>query len=131
MAAWKGEDAVDWPDLERSLRCFLEGWTLRIFRIEELGMVSELGEGREEFRRRALGLMRPTVQDLVECEEIDEASLEGRKRQLAGEIARLTASIESWESDGSGAAVKRAEIGTLWVADDVELLPPRYRALML
>ena len=40
----------------------LELLDLRFYRIAEIGLVSELGEGRDDFRRRAFGLLRAQVQ---------------------------------------------------------------------
>ena len=136
LQPWSGEQIGDPEDIENVLRHHLCGWRLELFRIEELGMVSEIGEGREEFRRRALGLLRPNVQATVAAKEGNAspnggADTDGRTVQLAREMARMAGSIETWECPDPTAAVRRAEIGTLWVAPGVDLQPPRYRSLML
>lgn len=121
----------------------LASWDLRFFRIAELGLVSELGEGRDDFRRRALGLLRPQVQARV-----DELSGENRRGlswfrrsrkpdvedarvRMAAILARLADSIEERAVADVAAAVSRAELGTLMVPDGVTLRPPRYRELMV
>jgi hypothetical protein len=125
LQRWQGEDLVEPAEIERLLNRHLEHLKLAFFRLELLGMTSELGEGMDDFRRRALGQLRPEIQSLVDTAETD------RKGELALNISSIANSIEEWRCTDPTSAVKRAEIGTLWVAEGVALQPPKFRSLMI
>ena len=119
------------PDAEAErlvadLRQVLAGRALSFFRIPEIGLVSEIGEGREDFRRRATGGLRPQLQRRLAAEEGAAA-----RERLASELASLTSSIETLELGDLGRWVRRAELGALLVAPGVRLEAPRYRSLMI
>ena len=135
-----GEDG---SRLEHDLAAALAGRSLCLFRIPALAMASEIGEGREDFRRRATGVLRPQLQRRLEAPEAGAASrlpwrrraaeraAAGRKEQLAAELTALAGSIETIELDDLGRFVRRAEVGALLVDPSVRLEAPRYRPLMV
>ncbi len=104
----------------------LAGRTLSFFRIPEIGLVSEIGEGREDFRRRATGGLRPQLQRRLAAEHGA-----GAREQMASELAKLASSIETLELGDVGSWVRRAELGVLLLAPGVRLEAPRYRPLMI
>jgi hypothetical protein len=108
------------------LRLALAGRTLSFFRIPEIGLVSEIGEGREDFRRRATGGLRPQLQRRLAAEPGP-----GAREKLASELASLASSIETLELGDLGRLVRRAELGLLLVAPGIRLAAPQYRALMI
>jgi len=109
-------------DLQRALA----GRRLSFFRIPEIGLVSEIGEGREDFRRRATSGLRPQLQRRLAAEEGAAA-----RERMASELASLSSSIETLELGDFGRWVRRAELGVLLVAPGVRLEAPRYRPLMI
>ena len=117
------------PEAERlvtDLRQALAGRTLSFFRIPEIGLVSEIGEGREDFRRRATGGLRPQLQRRLAAEQGAAA-----RERIASELVSLSSSIETLELLDFGRWVRRAELGVLLVAPGVRLEAPRYRPLMI
>jgi hypothetical protein len=117
------------PEAERldgELRLALAGRSLSFFRIPQLELISEIGEGREDFRRRATGGLRPQLQRRIAGDR--ETAV---KEQLASELAALVASIETLELDDLSQWVRRAEVGVLLVAPGVRLEAPKYRPLMI
>lgn len=142
-AGGEGSGGVALERVEEELSRMLAGRSLRLFRIPTLGLVSEIGEGREDFRRRATGLLRPEVERRAgEISSRQLPRLPWRRRAaerrrdaettaLATELAVLAGSIESTELDDLRRFVRRAEAGELLVADGIRLAPPRHRALML
>jgi hypothetical protein len=134
---------TDVADLEANLRRALERRCLRLYRIPALGLVSEIGEGREDFRRRSTGLLRPEVQRRVaEINAETTSRLPWRRRaverrradatsRLAAEVAGLAGSIEDVELPDLTLHIRRAEIGILLVAPGVRLEAPRHRSLMI
>lgn len=131
-------DAVEF-DLQRALA----GRTLQLLRLPQLGMVSEIGEGREDFRRRAIGGLRPQLERRLETARAStsswlpwrrraaEGAVSAQKERLAAELSTLAASIETVELEGLDRHVRRAEVGVLLVAPEVRLEAPRYRSLMI
>ncbi len=112
--------------LANELRRALAGRRLVFFRLPEVGLISETGEGREDFRRRATGGLRPQLQRRLEGERATAV-----KERIASELAALVASIEAFELDDLSSWVRRAEVGVLLVAPGVRLEAPRYRPLMV
>jgi hypothetical protein len=55
----------------------------------------------------------------------------GQRGELARRIAEISGSIDRWRCPDPRSAVKRAEVGTLWVAEGLDLQPPEHRSLML
>jgi hypothetical protein len=130
--------------LEDDLAAALASRTLRLFRIPALAVVSEIGEGREDFRRRATGGLRPQLQRRLEAEAAPRSSswlpwrrraaeraAAAHKEQLAAELSALAGSIETLELEDLGRYVRRAEVGALLVAPGVTLEAPKYRPLMI
>ncbi len=121
----------------------LESLDLRFFRIADLGLVSELGEGREDFRRRAMGLLRPELQSRIDSVieqpiskwpwrgNSQQRKRESARNRMAAELATLANSIEEFQVTDVAGALSRAEVGTLLVPGGAELAPPRYRDLMV
>jgi hypothetical protein len=117
------------PDAEgvvADLRQALAGRNLSFFRIPEIGLVSEIGEAREYFRRRATGGLRPQLKRRLAAEQGAAA-----RERMASELASLSSSIETLELGDFGRWVRRAELGALLVAPGVRLEAPRYRPLMV
>jgi hypothetical protein len=112
--------------LVAGFRQALAGRTLSFFRIPEIGLVSEIGEGREDFRRRAIGGLRPQLQRRLTAKHGA-----GAREQLASELAILAASIETLQLGDLGRWVRRAELGVLLVAPGIRLAAPQYRPLMI
>jgi hypothetical protein len=138
--------AVAEPDAEvlrAELRQALSLLPLRFYRIPDLGLVSEIGEGRDDFRRRAVGGLRPEVQRRVAPlagepptrlpwkRRAAERRLADAKAGLASQLAALIGSMETLELPDLAAHVSRAEVGLLLVAPELELEPPAHRSLML
>lgn len=134
---------ADVADVEGTLRRALEQRCLHLYRIPTLGLVSEIGEGREDFRRRVTGLLRPELQRRVgEIGAQTESRLPWRRRaaersradatnRLAAEVAGLAGSIEDVELPDLTLHIRRAEVGVLLVAPGVRLEAPRHRSLMI
>jgi hypothetical protein len=117
------------PDLEglvANLRQTLAGRTLSLFRIPEIGLVSEIGEGREDFRRRATGALRPQLQRRLAADQGGAT-----RERMASELASLASSIETIQLGDFGLWVRRVELGVLLVAPEVRLEAPRFRPLMI
>ena len=126
LRALEDEPAPEAERLEGELRVALAGRGLTFFRIPDLGLVSEIGEGREEFRRRTTGALRPQLQRRL-AEEQGAAARE----QAASQLAALAASIETLGLEDLARWVRRAELGVLLVAPGVRLEAPQYRPLMI
>lgn len=134
---------IDVAEVEATFRRALEQRCLRLYRIPAIGLVSEIGEGREDFRRRATGLLRPEVQRRVaEMSAEPRPKLPWRRRaaerrhsdaksRLAAEVAGLAESIEDVELPDLTTHIRRAEFGVLVVAPGVRLEAPRHRSLMI
>jgi hypothetical protein len=125
LQRWTGEDPSDRSAVEARLADLVNRLDLGLYRIPGLGMVSELGEGRDEFRRRALAILRPKIQHAADSRDDGEAG------SMVGAVARIAGSIETWSVPDAAEAVKRAEVGTLWLARGVALEARRDRPLML
>jgi hypothetical protein len=119
-------DPPEMEGVEADLRLALAGRTLNFFRIPEIGLVSEIGEGREDFRRRATAGLRPQLERRLAAEPGP-----GAREKLASELASLASSIETLELGDLGRWVRRAELGLLLVAPGIRLAAPQYRALMI
>jgi hypothetical protein len=138
-----GAPDTDVTRVEAELRQALAARPLQLFRIPDIGVVSEIGEGRDDFRRRATGMLRPELQRRVAAIAARSSSrLPWRRRaaerrqaddkaRLAAELATLGGSIETIEVGDLARHVRRAEIGLLLVAPGVRLEAPRHRALMI
>lgn len=126
LRALADEPVPEGDQLEGELRLALAGRSLRLFRIPQLELISEIGEGREDFRRRAAGGLRPQLQRRIEGDR--ETAV---KERIASELAALVASIETAELEDLSRWVRRAEVGVLLVAPGVRLEAPRYRPLMI
>lgn len=142
-AAVADESVADPEEMVTELRRVLADRSLRLYRIPDIGLASEIGEGREDFRRRATGLLRPEVQRRIDsmtagprsrlpwrrrAREREEADAKAR---IAAEIAGLADAIETVEFEDLAEQVRRAEVGMLLVAPDVLLEAPRHRSLMI
>jgi len=126
LRALADEPVPEAERLEGELRLALAGRSLSFFRIPQLELISEIGEGREDFRRRASGGLRPQLQRRIAGDR--EAAV---KERIASELAALAASIETAELKDLSRWVRRAEVGVLLVAPGVRLEAPRYRPLMI
>ena len=126
LRALAGGPALEGDRLEGELRQALAGRALSFYRIPEIGLVSEIGEGREDFRRRAGAALRPQLQ-----RRLAAGAGAAAKEQAASQLAALAASIETLELGDLGRWVRRAEIGALLVAPGVKLEAPKYRPLMI
>jgi len=125
LRALEDEPTPEADRLEDELRQALAGRGLTFFRIPDLGLVSNIGEGREDFRRRTTGALRPELQRRLAAER--GAAV---KEWIASGLAGIAASIETLELEDLGRWVRRAELGVLLVAGDVRLAAPRHRELM-
>lgn len=97
--------------LAETARRVVSGWPPVLYRHADLGLVSDLGEVREQFRRRCLALARPAV--------LHEAS-EGRDG--AALIAGLVAGIEDMPLGKGEVRPARFTARLAWYPED---LPPR------
>ncbi len=128
LQPWQEPDPYPEDDLAAQLDGFLAGWELRFFRLGPSELVSELGEGRDDFRRRATGLLRPEIQSRI----ADPPERDSReKSRIASELGQVVASMEEIVVDDPSACVRRAQVGRLWVAPGVHLGPRRPRDPML
>lgn len=138
--------AASGPDAEvlvEELRRALSVHRLLFYRIPDLGVVSEIGEGKDDFRRRALGGLRPEVERRVAAlasrptsrlpwrRRAAERRLAEDKAAIAAHMAALADSIETFELPGLSTHVNRAQVGLLLVAPALQLEPPTHRSLML
>lgn len=139
LQPWRGGDPLSENDPETQFRAFLANWNLRFFRLRGAELVSELGEGRGEFRRRASALLRPEIQSRID--DLD-ARPQGRqtaerehrsqeKSRIAAELSQAVASMEETAVEDPTECVRRAEVGRLWLAPGVQLHPRRHRDPML
>ena len=126
LRALADEPVPEAERLEGELRLALAGRSLSFFRIPQLELISEIGEGSEDFRRRATGGLRPQLQRRIAGDR--ETAV---KEQLASELAALVASIETLELDDLSQWVRRAEVGVLLMARGVRLEAPKYRPPMI
>jgi len=122
-------------DLLHDLRHWLGDWSLPFYRQPDLGLVSELGEHREGFRRRVATQLRPHIQKKLR--EIDQEPLprlpwrrhsaeearKAEKQRLAAESALLTEHIETTAIRRLADAVQSVGLGVLFVPPGVELRP--------
>lgn len=143
LQPWRGGDPLSENDPETQFRAFLADWDLRFFRLRGAELVSELGEGRGEFRRRASALLRPEIQSRID--DLDARPLTrtpGRrsaehehrsqeKSRIAAELSQAVASMEETAVEDPTKCVRRAEVGRLWLAPGVQLHPRRHRDPML
>jgi hypothetical protein len=130
-------------EIEQELRSWFDRHPLRFYRFSQLGAVSEVGEGLDEFRRRVMGSLQPEVRRRLE--EVDagapslmpwrrrarEARRGNARRELAAGVAELSNRIEELAIEDAPAAVRRAEAGLLLVAAGVDLAPRHARDLMI
>jgi hypothetical protein len=120
-------------DIEAELSRLLRGVALRFFRIAETNMVSEPCEGRDAFRRRASGAVRPLIQHRI----ASHSSVKGQEHanrasaRLASELARATSTMEQLDVESLAPWVRRADVGELWLAPGVTLAPRRHRDPMV
>jgi hypothetical protein len=126
LRALADEPVPEAERLEGELRLALAGRSLSFFRIPQLELISEIGEGREDFRRRATGGLRPQLERRIAGDRETPV-----KERLASELAALVASIETAEVEDLSRWVRRAEAGVLLVAPGIKLEAPRYRPLMV
>jgi len=126
LRALADEPVPEAKRLEGELRLALAGRSLSFFRIPQLELISEIGEGSEDFRGRATGGLRPQLQRRIAGDR--ETAV---KEQLASELAALVASIETLELDDLSQWVRRAEVGVLLMARGVRLEAPKYRPPMI
>lgn len=130
-------------ELEQELRRGLARMPLQLYRMAGIGLVSEIGEGMDDFRRRATGLLRPELQRRIATivgEPVDGAHVPrgdadrrqvDEKGRLAAELAGIAGSIEAIELLDATEHIRRAQVGLLLVAPGVRLETPRHRALMI
>jgi hypothetical protein len=138
-AAARYDDMPSFRQLELELRRWLDEWRLRFYASPALALVSEIGEDRDDFRRRVAGLIRPELQRRLDgLSHGARPRLPWRRRkagqrraelraEMVEELARLLAGIEELELSGGAGAVRRAEAGVLVVAEGVTLHPPGLR----
>ena len=126
---------IDTAPIVEELESLLAARPPTFYRIPELGVVSDLGEGREDFRRRVLGALRPVFQQRIDAlERAPGSRLPWRRRrrdevrrrtrnELAARLASLANSIESHTCRHPWDTVRRIEIGILLVPDGLDLTP--------
>ncbi len=120
-------------DVVAALQSWLSSWPLEMHRHTEIGLVSELGESRVDFQRRIMAVVRPELQRRVGRTDQDtgfrwpwrrRAAEEDRTRRregLAAGVAQLGSGIETRAVDSTADAVRRAEIGVLVCAREIDL----------
>lgn len=138
-----GSADTDADALAAELRQALSDLPLCFYRVPDVGLVSEIGEGRDDFRRRAAGVLRPEVQRRLDAlagespprlpwrRRAATRRINDAKAGLAAQVAALVDSIETLELPSLADHVHRAQVGHLLVAAGVRLEPPRHRRLML
>lgn len=143
LRAAETASGADAEQLVGELRRALSAHPLRFYRIPDLGVVSEIGERQDDFRRRALGGLRPEVERRAAAlasrptsrlpwrRRAAERRLAEAKAGLAAHMAALVDSMETLELPDLGAHVNRAQVGLLLVAPELRLGPPAHRSLML
>lgn len=143
LQPWRDTEPDPDDDAEEELRAMLAQWDLRFFRLQGTGLVSELGEGRGEFRRRASAFLRPEIQSRIDALEAqplpanpDRRSIELKRRseeksRMAAELTAAVSAMEEKVVRNPADWVRRAEVGRLWLAPGVQLEQPRNRDLML
>lgn len=116
-----------------SLTMWLESWCLELYRQPDVGLVSELGESRADFRRRLRTAMGPEMQRRIQAlETAPRAALPWRRRraatqvaaareQLAETVSTVTDRLEVRRIADPVAAVREAVIGVLRVPPGREL----------
>lgn len=136
-------DQATVDDMTTRLLEGLASWDLRFFRIADLEIVSELGEGRGDFRRRAMGLLRPEIQSRIDRisgqptsrlpwrRHSQEREREAARTRLASALGSLADSIEERRVPDVAAVVRSVELGTLLVPEGVMLHRARHRELMI
>jgi len=127
------------------LRAVIATLPLEFFRLPDLDAVSEFGEGREAFRRRVLGVLRPALQQAVD-EAAGKAAVrrlrpwrreraaEMRRRrqaELAGRLSSLAGAMETFTCRDPWSTVRRIEIGILRIPEGVDLTPTSPRDPMI
>jgi hypothetical protein len=137
----EGELSAD--EIQQELRSWFARHPLRFYRISGLGAVSEVGEGLDEFRRRVLGSLQPELRRRLENvgaaarsvfpwrRRAQEARRSDTRRELAAGVAELSNRIEELAIEDTLAAVRRAEVGLLLVAEGVDLAPRAVTDLMI
>jgi hypothetical protein len=130
------------------LESWLASWRLVVLRAPQVGLVSEIGETRDQLRARLLAALRPELQRRLAIRDEDPPSSGGgswlpwrwpRKRRESAEtsarqdgarrlrselgrgIAGLADSIEELDHASPREAVRQLELGVLVVGPDVEL----------
>jgi hypothetical protein len=117
-----GAAAGDHPPIDvdgtiAALRDELDERGMSFYRVPELGVVSEMGETGPAFRRRVLGVLRPTIQ-----QRIDGPAGEGSDASdLAAQLSRLVGSIEEHRCNDVWSHVKRVAVGVLYIPDGLDL----------
>lgn len=116
-----------------ALQAWLSSWPLEVHRHTEIGLVSELGESRADFQRRVMAVVRPELQRRVSSTDETagsrwpwrrRAAEKGRMQRterLAAGVAQLGSEIETRAVDSPTDAVRRAEIGVLLCAREIDL----------
>jgi len=116
-----------------ALESWLASWPLEMHRHRGMGLVSELGESRVDFQRRVMAVLRPEMQRRVNVVD-EEAGIRWpwrrraaeedrmqRRERLAEGVAQLASGIETRAVDSTADAVRRAEIGVLLCAREIDL----------
>jgi len=104
------------PDLPGLLDAGCSSLGLDLYRVRELGVVSELGEPVDAFRSRVLGLMRPEIQ-----KHLEERAPGGESaaRRIAPAVAAVAHGIERRRLEPLDRFAARREGGILLLAPDV------------
>lgn len=143
LQPWRGTDPAPEDDAEDQLRAMLAQWDLRFFRLRGTGLVSELGEGRGEFRRRASAVLRPEIQRRIDAldtqalpripglRSVERKPRSLEKSRMAAELSEAISDMEEKVVRNPADWVRRAEVGKLWLAPGVQLEFRRNRDLML
>jgi hypothetical protein len=116
-----------------SLTTWLESWCLELYRQPDVGLVSELGESRADFRRRLRTAMGPEMQRRIQMlEAAPRPALPWRRRraatkvaafreQLAGTVSAVTERLDVRRLADPVTAVREAVVGILRLPSGTQL----------
>lgn len=141
---WRGQcPEVRLDSVESELAAWLVRSALSFYRVSKLAVVSELGEGIDDFRRRVLaGVGRELRSRLEETESAPSSQLPWQRRpeeperarsrrQLAFGVAGLGQDIEQLTVEDPVATIVHGEAGLLLVGAGIHLPSPASRDLMI